>query len=159
VAPKRSTFDWVREAIGFAGLVMIVAVVLAHWANLPTQVPRHFTASGQPNRWGDKSGLFVLPAVAAGVYILLTVVPRYPQLLNLPFEVDRNSPAVQSLVLTMTTMLKAEVILMFLYIEWASVRTALGSTEGLGGLFLPLALATMFITAGAFLVKLHRCRK
>jgi hypothetical protein len=158
MTPKRSTFDWVLEAICVAGLVMIVAVVLAHWADLPAQVPRHFTASGQPNRWGNRTGLFVLPAVAAGVYILLTMVPRYPQLLNLPFEIDRTFPAVQSSVLTMTTMLKAEVILMFLYIERASVRTALGSGAGLGLMFLPLALATMFITLGWFLMKLRRYR-
>jgi hypothetical protein len=141
VSPKRSTFDWVLEAISLAALALTVAGVLAHW--------------GRPNQWGSMIGLLVMPAVTAGVYILLTAVPRYPQLLNLPFEVDRSDPVVQALVLTMTSMLKAEAILMFLYIEWP----ASGGSEGLGRVFLPLALATMLITAGTFLVRLHRCRR
>ena len=41
---------------------------------LPDRIPTHFDISGQPNGWGPAGVLWFLPIVAAGIYLLLTVL-------------------------------------------------------------------------------------
>lgn len=66
--------------------VMLVASTWA-WFQLPAdaQVPIHWGADGQPDDWADKTvGLFLMPAIAAGVALLLALIPRFePRRANL----------------------------------------------------------------------------
>ena len=153
MAQKRSAFDWLLEVLSFLLLLLIVGVVLIHWPGLPARIPTHFSASGQPDRWGDKSGVFALPAIAAGLYLLLTIIPRYPQFINVPFEIDRTAPPVRSLLLTMTIALKLEILIVFFYIEHAVIRA-----HGLGTAFLPASLLAIFSTLAFFLLRLRKHR-
>lgn len=66
--------------------VMLIASTWA-WFQLPAdaQVPIHWGADGQPDDWADKTvGLFLMPAIAAGVALLLALIPRFePRRANL----------------------------------------------------------------------------
>ena len=62
-------------------LALIVAFAISGyaWLQLPAgeQIPVHFDASGQPDRYGGKfEGLMMLPLVMAGMCVLLAVLPR-----------------------------------------------------------------------------------
>jgi len=59
---------------------------------LPDQIPAHFGASGAPDRWTDKSALWLLPQIDVGVTALMlalgwltsALARRVPGLVNLP---------------------------------------------------------------------------
>lgn len=151
--------DWLFEVISLAALAGVFAVVIAHWTELPAQVPRHFGASGLPNRWGSKSGLWILPITSAIVYIGVTAASRYQTLINIPFSIERNSPEVRRLLLSMSIVLKAVMLLVFAYSAWANVNTALGRSEGLGRQFLPVSLALIWIPLIFYLLRLRHYRR
>jgi uncharacterized membrane protein len=67
MTPQRSGFDWIGEAICLAGLAAAFGEVIANWSDLPARVPRHFGISGLPDGWGAKTGLWLAPAIAAGL--------------------------------------------------------------------------------------------
>ena len=157
--PRRSALDWVLEAGSLGALLAIFGVVAFNWKNLPARVPRHFNASGNPDAWGGKNGLLVLPLTALGIYILLTMASRYQKLINIPMTVDRDAPEVQALLLGMSTLLKAILLCIFLYLTWANVNTARGRLEGLGRPFLPVSLAAVFGTLAFYMFKLRSYRK
>lgn len=49
----------------------------AFWPHAPDRMPLHWNAAGEVDRWGGPvEGVFLLPAVAAGVVILFQVIPR-----------------------------------------------------------------------------------
>lgn len=56
-------------------------------------------------------------------------------------------------------MLKALLLLIFFYITWATVNTALGHWAGLGREFLPVSMAAVVAVLGFHLLKLRRCRE
>src|ERR1700687_958966 len=116
MTPGRTTLDWTLEGISLALLGSIFVNLAAHWSELPDRVPRHYGALGDPNAWGSKSGLWVLPVVAVGMYLLLTAASRYQQLINLPIRIDRDLPEVRKLLLKMTIYMKAIIVLMLAYI-------------------------------------------
>jgi uncharacterized membrane protein len=58
-------------------LAGIVLVTLWAWPRVPDQVPVHWNAAGQIDRYGGKAeGLLLVPALAFGFYALFLVLPR-----------------------------------------------------------------------------------
>jgi uncharacterized membrane protein len=157
--PKRSPSDWVLEALAFAALAAILLVVAAYWTDIPARIPTHFGVSGNPDGWGKRNGILLLPLTAIGLFLLLTIVSRYQGLINVPMAIERDAPEVQRLLQSMSIVLKVVVLLVFLYLEWRQVNTALGRTRGLGKLFLPVSLVAVFLPLGYYLRKLWAYRK
>ena len=61
-----------KRWIGPVLIVLMVGFALAVYGRLPEQVPTHFDLSGEPDDWMDRfPGAFLLPAIAAGIYVLL----------------------------------------------------------------------------------------
>jgi hypothetical protein len=156
---RRTKLDWVLEALSASCGIALFTWLALVWNQLPDTVPLHFGASGAPNAWGDKSGLLLLPAVFAFSYALLTAAARFPRLVNIPFEVDREAPAARSLLQSMVITLKLSVTLLFGYITWGSVQTARGHADGLGLWFLPFTLVSSFVPLGYYLPKLRQYRR
>ena len=157
--PRRSALDWILEVVSLAVLLAIFGAVGLNWKNLPARVPRHFNASGNPDGWGGKNGLLLLPLTSLGIYVLLTVASRYQKLINIPMAIDRDAPEVRSLLLGMSTLLKTILLFVFLYLTWANVNTAMGLAGGLGKPFLPVSVAVVFTTLGLYMFKLRRYRR
>ncbi|HYO47220.1 MAG TPA: SdpI family protein [Gemmatimonadota bacterium] len=66
-----------KRWIGPVLIVLMVAFALAVYGRLPEQVPTHFELSGEPDDWMDRfPGAFLLPAIAAGIYLLLFALRR-----------------------------------------------------------------------------------
>ncbi len=55
---------------------MFLAAAVA-WPNAPDRIPIHWNIDGQVDRYGGRfAGLLLMPLVAAGVYVLMLVLPR-----------------------------------------------------------------------------------
>ena len=125
-------------------------------------MPRHCGVSGLPDRWGDKSGLWLLPVISFVLYLALTAVSRYvsryPQMINVPMGIDRGDPGVQKLLLSMTVALKMAIVIGFACISWATVKTALGRSNGLPPWLLPVFLILVAAPLVWYLVRLRRYR-
>lgn len=146
-----------REALALAGIAFQLWVVGSSWQNLPARVPTHYGFSGQADAYGGKSSLLLLPAVTIGLYLLLTVLSRFPQAFNYPLEVTaENRPRLEAIALGMIGWLKAELTWTFAYIEWTTIRQAQGLASGLGWGFLPVSLGVVLATVGIGLVWMFR---
>ena len=67
------------------------------------------------------------------MYIFLTILNRYSHRFNYPFDItEQNAEAQYHLAKLMVQALKAEVIWIFFYIEWISIKDAMGKGMGLG---------------------------
>uniref|UniRef100_E6QL65 DUF1648 domain-containing protein n=1 Tax=mine drainage metagenome TaxID=410659 RepID=E6QL65_9ZZZZ len=70
----------VREGIAALGLAAVWAIpAAARLKGLPERIPTHFGLSGQADGWGSANQIFLMPVVALGLYLLLTVVVRNPE--------------------------------------------------------------------------------
>lgn len=147
------------EAIAIGGLFLIVVMPALFWSSLPARVPTHFGVSGVVDAWGDKRSILILPAVSLVLYALLTIANRYPHKFNYAWPITpQNAERQYKLAHSLLIWLKMEVMLLFAYLEWTTIGTALDQTAGLGIAFLPLVLVAIFGTIGiyfyqAFLVR------
>ena len=66
-----------RRWLGPVLIASMVALALAVYGRLPAQIPTHFDLAGNPDDWTDRfPGAFLMPAITAGVYLLLFALRR-----------------------------------------------------------------------------------
>jgi len=146
--PRRTTPDWLLEAVAFAALVATFAMVFAHWQRLPV-----FSRRGS----GESYSVMVL--LNAGVYLLMTAAARYQQLVSVPFEIDRDRPEVKQLLLQMTIVLKTILMVLLAALLWIIVHTPVGRMRTAGRGFLIVFLIAMLAPTLVYVRKLSRYRK
>jgi hypothetical protein len=146
--PRRSTQDWLLEAIAFAALVATFAIVYGHWQRLPGFARR-----------SNGGSLSVMVLLNAGVYLLLTFAARFQQLVSVPFEIDRERPEVKHLLLQMTIVLKTVLMVLLAGLLWMIVHTPVGRMRTAGRGFLAVFLIAMLAPTLVYVRKLSRFRK
>lgn len=66
-----------KKEIPFIAVALLPFVYLAYiWNELPKEVPMHWNASGEIDRWGDKSELFMILFMLTGItYFVFLIIP------------------------------------------------------------------------------------
>jgi hypothetical protein len=145
-------------AIAVAMLAPFVYLAL-HWTAMPATVPSHFGINGQPDAWGPRWNLFLLPACALVVVSLLTVGKRFSNHFNYPVKVtEENRERQRELGLELLDELRFIVAVLLGYISIQQMRTALNLTNGLGVWMMLMLVAAVFGTLGAYFVRSIRAR-
>jgi hypothetical protein len=145
------------SSIALAVLLVQTARALYGPAPLAGQIPTHFNAAGNPDAWGSAGMLWLLPAIAVGLYLLMTWVARHPDAFNFPVRVTPfNRPRLQALALSMIAWLKAELVCFFALIQWAVIRAARHPGRSFAALPMPLFLGVVFLTIGIHIVAIFR---
>jgi uncharacterized membrane protein len=126
---------------------------------LPERVPTHFDAAGRPNAWGSPSGLIFFAAFAFVLYLIFSLVSRFPGAFNYPVRVTaENSDRLQALALDMIAWIKLEVICLFTAIQWMIIDAM---RAGQGRFFValgPVMLVVVLGTVGCYIVAMVRAR-
>ena len=151
------------EAISLAVLALMAWITWQAFHGptpLPERVPTHFDAAGNANGWGSPSTLLLLPAVAAGLYLLISVVALFPAAFNYPVRVTvENRARLQSLTLQMIAWLKAELVCLFTWIQWLILKFVREGHGRLSPLAMGLFLAAVFGTLGWHMMAIFRAAR
>ncbi len=151
--------EWALELISAAALLLQWGLVSVAFLDLPAEVPKHFDAAGQPDAWGPRIMVWLLPIINLAVYGLLGFVSRKPHVSNLPIEVTpRNADRIYRLVRFQTVWLKAFITGLLAYMSWRTIEKAQGSDIGLGSAFLPVTVVGVSIVLAWFYVKVRQAQ-
>lgn len=155
----RSPADMVLQLVAFVGLVLVFFFTVQSWNDLPDTIPTHFNAAGQANSWGSKGTLWTLPVVTAVMYLMLTALEFFPHTYNYPLKITpQNAERQYYLARSLLVWMKAELAVMLAYLQWEWIQSALGKSEGLGILFLPVILIALFSTIGVYFWQAFQAR-
>lgn len=150
---KTSTDRWMD---GLSLLLLIALVVLPayYYGSLPDRIPTHFNNAGEADGFGSKSMIWMLPAIGIAMYIMLTFLQRIPHKFNYLQEITMDNAEKQYRGgLAIMRFLKLWCTLIFLYITYGSIQTALGNAEGLGKYFTAFVLITGVVVPVIFAIK------
>lgn len=144
--------DTLLEIVAGLGILGHVVILLKWWPVLPARVPTHFGLAGLPDAWGGKESLFILPAVGLFIYLLLTILSRFPHVYNYMCKLhEKNVEQQYRLARSLLLWMKTEIVWLFAYIEWMTILSALEQRLGLGAAFLPVTMAVIFGTIGIYI--------
>lgn len=134
------------------GLVGMLAYVTSIYPDLPAQIPTHFDLQGRPDAYGTKANIWILVALAVGMWVLVAVLGHFPRTWNLPGRV-RVHEGNQALICRLTRALLALSNLCLLVIFWGLVL----GTVGAGGLVLTYGgLVCVLVAPALFYILLAR---
>ena len=62
----------ILEGLSLALLAGMFLGPLIFWGRIPSQIPGHYNAAGEIDRWGGKAELLLLPVVSVFMYVFMT---------------------------------------------------------------------------------------
>jgi uncharacterized membrane protein len=141
----RTTIDWVTEFVAFIFLILLIAMPLIYYNKLPEAITVHFNAAGQPDGYGSRSTLWILPVTSLFLYLLFTILEAFPHIYNYPVEITPDNAFKQYRLATrLMRILKTVILMIFSFLSYKTIRTATGEAAGLGKAFLPIFLLLTF---------------
>lgn len=142
----RTTSEWVFDIIGYTAFIGSIIFLIVIWSSLPEQVPGHFNAAGEADRWGSKWELVILPFVSLFSLILLQAFELFPEMHNYPKRLnDSNAPQFYLVSRQLLNQVKNITLLMFAVLQIQSISIALEWGESLGKWFLPVVIISVFV--------------
>jgi uncharacterized membrane protein len=141
-----TTADKTIEFSGWFLLIVLWLFVILTYDDLSETIPVHFDKSGQADRFGSKSSIFLLPIFATIIYSGLTILNKYPHLFNYIKEITNENALNQYTNATkMIRYLKLIIVFIFGLISILTVQNESRVMDELGKWFLPLILGLIFI--------------
>lgn len=151
---QKEPVDYILEILGIIGLAALIIAPLLFYSELPDKIPMHYNATGEPDGFGGKFILWLLPLVGLFLYLGLTWLNRFPHVFNYPIQIsEENAERQYKNSVRMIKTLNALITLSFAYMTWATINTAMGKMDGLGGLFLPIFLTITSGSLAYFIIK------
>ncbi|WP_337020393.1 DUF1648 domain-containing protein [Oceanobacillus massiliensis] len=151
--------EWIWDIIGYSFYFGSLIFLVYNWNELPNEVPAHYNALGEIDRWGSKMELFILPIIGAFIALLMQLFERFPELHNYPERLnEENAKEFYLIIRKIVNQSKNICLIIFALILIESVSIALGLGNGFGGWFLPIVLLSTFIPIVLGIIKQTKIR-
>ena len=163
VRPKiklpRTKSEWIFDIVGLSVYIGMIVLLIVVWNKLPEQVPAHYNAVGEVDRWGSKWELVILPFVGLLTTMMMFVFEFHPEIHNYPKRFNEvNAKQFYLNSRQLINRLKNITLIVFSLIMYESIAIALGWSSGFGPLFLPIILLLSFTPIVISLVKRRKIR-
>jgi len=156
---KLTVTDYIFEVMGLALLVLLIALPVYFYNDLPKYIPKHFNLSGQADAYGGRNLIWMLPAIGIAVYIFMTVVNRFPHVFNYPVKVtDDNVERLYTVGTKAMRIIKVTVLMLFLSLNYKIIQVALKRSNEIGELFMPLSVTALLVVVAGTIYKMIRAK-
>ncbi|MFK7807001.1 MAG: DUF1648 domain-containing protein [Saprospiraceae bacterium] len=157
VKVKLESLDYLIEAITFFGVIVLLALPVMHYSELPGSLPRHYDANGVPDAFGGKGIIWTLPIIGVVMYFGLLIINRFPHTFNYPKKVTaENAEQLYKITTRLMRTMNAIIIWAITYITFATIQTALGYQNGLSVFFAPGLVFLVIAASGYFLKRMKK---
>ena len=147
------------ELAGAIAILVSILVIVEFWQLLPDRIPIHFDYRGLADAWGDKVTIWIVPAVAAIIFAVLTAVSRYPHTFNYPVPITSENARRQYLLgRALLVWLKAEICWLLAFVVRQQILVALGNAQRLSMELVLGLVVLIFGTVGVYLLKAYSAR-
>jgi len=136
------SIDILLESISIVLIVLMWLYLYTEYPSLPDTVATHFNSSGEPNDYGSKSVILLLPSIASLMYLGLLILNRFPHLHNYMVNITEEN-ALKNYRFSMRIVRVINILSMILlaYLTYQIVESAKSNTFSLGTYFLPIVIS------------------
>ncbi|WP_291783537.1 DUF1648 domain-containing protein [Cecembia sp.] len=139
-----SAMDKIMEGLGFLALVLLLALPIYYYPELPDRVPRHYDASGQVTAYGGKGMIWMMPIMGLITYTGLFFLNKVPHIFNYPTAITPENAEKQYRGATrMMRTLNLVIVFTFLFLTFSTIQTSLGLQEGLNEFFMGISIGLL----------------
>ena len=111
---NRKVIYLIMNIIGFLALLGSTLFVIIMWSQIPDQIPTHYNFAGEADGYGGKGSLIFMIVLAWFMFILITVLMRFPNTWNMPVKFTaENKTRLYSITKAMLEVIKMLASLLF----------------------------------------------
>ncbi|MBN1465241.1 DUF1648 domain-containing protein [candidate division KSB1 bacterium] len=151
-----------ERAVGYLAAALIFLLFIAtakNFGSLPDIIPTDFDSAGKPDGWGSRWTIWLIPIVSLIISVILSLVNKFPQLINYPVKITAENGQRQYVLARMfLKTIRLAIVLIFCILQWYWLRVALGQASAFAPFFMPLLLALAFLPICLYLVLAIRAR-
>lgn len=152
-----TSIELILEFIGIGAIFTTFVLLSKYWPVLPEIVPTHFGISGEPDGWGGKASLFLLPVTGTFLYVCMWFLSKYPHIYNYPVTItEDNAPGQYLMGRKIINWMRTFVVVLFGCLEWISIQTALGNSPGPGPWFIAVVVLFSFVPPIYYIIKARK---
>jgi hypothetical protein len=147
-------------------LISLIALAILLWITwqalygpnpLTGRIPTHFGLDGQPDAWGEPKMLLLLPGMGIALFLLMTIVGRFPASFNYPVRVTpKNRERLQQIALSMIAALTAETVTLVAALQYFTIQSVRLQRNGLPSALMLASIFVIFLTMGAHIIAMRR---
>lgn len=125
------------ELLAAGGCLVLLTVFYQTWGELPEIIPTHFDFFGNPDAWGSRNTLAFIMGLGLLIYVLITVMARFPHIFNYLVPINVHNAADQyRLIRQMLAFLKMIIVAMFAYLNYAMYLVGTFQAAGINNIYM-----------------------
>ena len=139
-------FDTIIEVTSYLALVAFWVMTLFAFTTLPESIPTHYNGLGEVDGYGPKATIFFLPVLGTVLSAFLTYIIKKPETFNYTVEItEKNAHTQYTNSTKLLRFMKLALLILFIVIDYKTIATSKGASDGLGKWFLPFTIALIFV--------------
>ena len=144
IRTEMTSLHKLANIIGIASILVGVILLILFWSDMPDTVPTHFNIQGEPDGWGSKNSLILLPILATFLFVLLSFIEKRPQSFNYLIKItEENAYKQYTLARSMMNLTKNISTLLLMVISCYSILDANETTAN--GLYLVISAIVVLL--------------
>ncbi len=151
--------DYIVESASAILTILLIILPIYFYNQLPDTIPTHFNALGEPDSYGSKNTIWILPVIGLILYVGLTILNKYPHVFNYPVEVtESNAGKLYQTATRVIRILKLIITSIFVYLCYGTINSGINDANGLGTWFLPVFIVIIAVLLVSMLLAMYRNR-
>jgi len=143
---EKEPVDKALEVAGIVAAIILIGLPLYYWGQIPSVVPTHYNGLGEPDDYGSKWSIAILPVLGVAMFVGLLWLNRFPHKFNYPQKITESNAQKQYKSATrLIRILAVMVTASFAYLTYTVILTSLGSMSGPGKYFALFFTVAMLI--------------
>lgn len=156
---EKTFLQKVLNMIGISALLLALAYVIINWSNVAESVPYHFDFTGEPDAWGSKWMVLILPVLGILLWTGLSFIEPFPHTFNYVVKINEgNAERQYYYAVTLIRLIKNEIALLFALLTPSIVQISNGQEDQLQFWIVPVFLVILFGTILIYFIKSLRWR-
>jgi len=154
---KKTAWEYVLDGIGLLAFLASLFYIFYMWSVLPVEIPIHFDVHNEPNGWGSRGVLFIIPAINLPMWVGMLFLDQYPHKHNYIWLTEENVYCQYHNSILLANVMRNQFIIFFSLVSWMTVDLARGGDPPLGRTAL-ISFAVMLATMVFFTYRSYRIR-
>lgn len=152
--------DIVTELISITILILMWCYCVINYIDLPDTIATHFNGSGEPDGYGSKNTIWMLPIIATTMYIGLFILNKYPHMHNYMINITKENAFKNYQFSTRTVrVVNFLCVLLLAYVTYMIVESAFGKQFNLGTWFVPVVVGSSIVLPIILFIYIRKLNK
>ena len=154
------TVDVIIEFISITLLILMWVYCIVNYMELPDTIATHFNGAGEPNGYGSRQTVWIIPIIATAMYIGLFILNKYPHTYNYMVNItEENALKNYKFSTRIVRVVNFLCVLLMTYITYMIVESAFGKQFNLGTWFVPVVISVSIILPIIIFVYMRKMNK